>query len=548
MRQILYIFILFSFVSCQKGIIIVDDVPPNTPKGAQIYITGNFNLWDPGDNRFQMKMREDSTYIVELPRTIGSVYYKFTRGDWTTVEKDRCGNEVRNRHFRFSGSDTMVHAIESWADLDPVNCDSVTIVIKDIPETTPDDEPIKIAGSFNAWSPGDDVEYLLKKDSKMDAYTVKVPRKSYQGKATNLLTYKFVREDITISEVDRFGREIEPRVLNFEKGDTVEVSIENWVDQVNPELSKVTIVLDEIPDNTPRGDDIYLTGNFNDWNPGDKAYQFEKKDNGKYILSIPRLKWGLSFKITRGSWPTEFANRCGHNQGNQNYNYDDIDTLHYSIQAWKDLPPPVADDVVFMITDVPANTPDSATLYLASGCRNWQPAVKGFAFNKTERGEYVLSVPRDNNCHEFKITRGSWLNQEVDQKGRYIENRRMENPCQDTVFINVVSWSDLNPLSAHSVYVEIENVPENTPPNARFYLVGLFNNWNPKDDQFIFNKDEKGTPYIQVPAHYLFDGFKITRGGWDRVEGNRRGRFINNRVFKGDADTLRIEIAGWEDK
>ena len=89
-KTILFVLLtLFVISSCKQVVIKVEKIPGNTPVSDDLYITGNFNLWDPGDESYKLKKTEDSTYIVTLPMTFGQIKYKFTRGDWTTVEKDR---------------------------------------------------------------------------------------------------------------------------------------------------------------------------------------------------------------------------------------------------------------------------------------------------------------------------------------------------------------------------------------------------------------------------------------------------------------------------
>ena len=83
---------LLLLVSCHQAVIKVEGIPGNTPKGQPLYVTGNFNNWDPGDEAYQMTLNSVTVLIlfIFLPG-FGSVEYKITRGDWTTVETDVCG-------------------------------------------------------------------------------------------------------------------------------------------------------------------------------------------------------------------------------------------------------------------------------------------------------------------------------------------------------------------------------------------------------------------------------------------------------------------------
>ena len=332
---ILVVFAAFSiFSSCKQVIVKVEKIPKNTPAGADLYITGNFNLWDPGDETYRLIQNSDKSYYTTLPSTFGRIKYKFTRGDWTTVEKDKCGNEKDDRYAYTYESDTLFNIIESWSDLDPLNCDSVTIVLIDLPENTPEGDDIMIAGNFNAWNPADDNRYRFKKDS-MGRLTVAIPRSF--NKDGNKCLYKIVRGDISRPEADKFGNDIDKRVLDFEKGDTVRISVTKWKDLLEYSKNRITIILSKIPENTPKRDYIFLVGNFNNWWPRDINYIFGKNKEGLNFISIPRHKYGLAFKITRGSWEKEAAHQNGIKLDNLEYNYDEIDTIYLEIERWLDL-------------------------------------------------------------------------------------------------------------------------------------------------------------------------------------------------------------------
>jgi hypothetical protein len=214
--------------SCREVVITIDEIPANTPAGAAIYVTGNFNYWDPGDNNFQMELTKDSTYTITLPKVLGTVEYKFTRGDWTTVEKNKCGLELADRVLTRNDNDSVVHTIESWSDLDPINCDSITIVLTGIPPETPMDEQIKIAGNFNTWNPGNDSSYVLKPNPETNELTVTIPVDS--GRSPEDIVYKIVRGNDLKSEVDEFGNKVDKRKLLLSKEGRVYINVEGWED------------------------------------------------------------------------------------------------------------------------------------------------------------------------------------------------------------------------------------------------------------------------------------------------------------------------------
>lgn len=86
---------------------IIDDRP--------VYITGNFNLWNPKDLEFQM-IREDKThYSLEVDDKIlpEEIQYKYTKGGWESVELDRFGNITKNR-IAFLEEEETEDVVEQW--------------------------------------------------------------------------------------------------------------------------------------------------------------------------------------------------------------------------------------------------------------------------------------------------------------------------------------------------------------------------------------------------------------------------------------------------
>ncbi|RLD76227.1 MAG: hypothetical protein DRJ10_13895 [Bacteroidetes bacterium] len=546
-KKILFVLLIFFiFSSCKQIVVKVEGIPKNTPVGADIYITGNFNLWDPGDDSYILTQNADSTYIVTLPTTFGRIEYKFTRGDWTTVEKDRCGNEQDDRYAYTFDNDTIINSIESWSDLDPLDCDSVTIVLVQLPENTPKDDEIKIAGNFNAWNPADDDRYKFKKDSLTGKMSVSIPR-SFNRDGIKI-NYKIVRNDISRPEADKYGEDIAKRILDFEKGDTSFIKVEQWGDLSDTDENNVTIVLHKIPQITPENNNIFLVGNFNDWDPGDIKYVFRKDKMDKYLISIPRKEYGLSFKITRGSWSTEAADKYGFKLNNLDYNYDEIDTINLNIESWLDLASGNHRNVSIIIAKVPENTPQNATLYLFGNYNKWKPGLADYAFKKNDQGLYSLTVPWKWNDLEFKITRGSILKQEVAANGQKIENRKIRRKFVDTLLVNVEKWNDLAGPNEKIINIELSKIPKNTPKLSDIYIVGGFNDWDPGDNRFKLKVNNRGKYSISMLDRWLKMGFKFTRGSWRSVEADESGDFIQNRMYKSSASKIYLQIDGWEDK
>lgn len=80
-----------------------------------VYITGNFNKWNPKDANYQLTENGENAYQIEiddekLPETIE---YKFTRGGWENVEIDRLGNITHNRKAEKS-KEEIQDIVEKW--------------------------------------------------------------------------------------------------------------------------------------------------------------------------------------------------------------------------------------------------------------------------------------------------------------------------------------------------------------------------------------------------------------------------------------------------
>jgi len=87
----------------------------NEDDDRPVFITGNFNQWNPRDKNFELSKTEENTYTIEiedkkLPKLIE---YKYSKGGWENVEIDRFGNITPNRKILKSAKKT-VDAVEKW--------------------------------------------------------------------------------------------------------------------------------------------------------------------------------------------------------------------------------------------------------------------------------------------------------------------------------------------------------------------------------------------------------------------------------------------------
>ncbi|QHT70594.1 hypothetical protein GXP67_30045 [Rhodocytophaga rosea] len=329
-RRYLYLFLMLMGIlvsSCQKVTIVVEGIPSNTPRGAALFVSGNFNVWDPGDQSYMLNRNKDSTYSITLPRGTGKIQYKFTRGDWKTVETDGCGHELENRITQLGEEDTIYTHIMSWEDLGPINCDLVTFAV-DVPAYTPEDQGVYLAGSFNNWNPGNP-KYRLAKGEK-GIYYIQVPRQS------GTIEYKFTRGDWSREEVNEIGEPIPNRQFTYGKEDTVYVKIPAWID-IEPEFRPEVTFIVNAPRETPPNAGIYIAGTFNGWFTKDEKYRLKKTGPSQYAITLSALDRYIEFKFTRGSWATEELDENGWKISNRQFVFGRADTVVINIPHWNDI-------------------------------------------------------------------------------------------------------------------------------------------------------------------------------------------------------------------
>lgn len=97
----------------------VNAYPSNTPHDAVLYLTGDFNDWNPGDQRYTFTLQPDSSYALIFNNPPDSFDYKITRGNWSSVEGRPNGRHRLNRTYvraKNAGGRAYLE-IQSWEDL-----------------------------------------------------------------------------------------------------------------------------------------------------------------------------------------------------------------------------------------------------------------------------------------------------------------------------------------------------------------------------------------------------------------------------------------------
>lgn len=541
---IVMILITVLVSSCGEVTIEVDKLPSNTPKGDLIFLAGNVNYWDPGDPRYTLTLKNDSSgYYITIPKGFGNLEYKFTRGDWKSVEVDRCGFSISNRSLSVFQDDTVIHQIGSWKDLKPADCEYVTLVIDDLPENTPDDEPITLAGDFNQWGLTD-TNFQFLPDGKGRRIL-----KLIKPRGVEEIEFKVMRGNLSTVETDEFGNELVPRKLDLNEADSMFLTVKNWSDQVHGKLGEIELVIPKLPASTPPDAAIFLATNLNNWYPRSENFKFTKQPNGTYTLTLPHQPL-LEFKVTRGSWENVEVDAFGNEIPNRviaPINTKDT-TVKIEVQAWKDMTP-FEKGSVFFLVEVPPTT-DGENVYMPNSFNDWDENDRSYRLKQLGENQYGIAIEKRFKRMHFKFVReGDWESVEVDAEGREMENRWFAYRGEDTVRLQVANWRDKAFDESPTLTLVIDKVPEYTPKEANIYLAAEFtgNYWSANDRDYRFEKTADGTYYLTIKKSGQGFDFKFTRGEWDLVEADKKGYDIPNRFYQfSTEDTAYFQIAGWK--
>ena len=111
----LYLLLLPAFAISQYKVTLILDSVPAKPVADKIYVSGNFNNWDPADPETELVKDANGKFTKIFTDASAVDYeYKFTLGSWQTVECAANGADIPNRKLTLH-SDTVLHfAIAAW--------------------------------------------------------------------------------------------------------------------------------------------------------------------------------------------------------------------------------------------------------------------------------------------------------------------------------------------------------------------------------------------------------------------------------------------------
>jgi len=114
----------FLLLACQKtdsqqpnSVTIIVDSSTEFTENKSIYISGNFEGWTGGHELYKLAEVNDQ-FSITLEESQEQLDYKFTLGNWNTVEVSSEGNDITNRTYVFSKpKDTLKLVVENWKGL-----------------------------------------------------------------------------------------------------------------------------------------------------------------------------------------------------------------------------------------------------------------------------------------------------------------------------------------------------------------------------------------------------------------------------------------------
>jgi predicted alpha/beta superfamily hydrolase len=103
-------------------------------------------------------------------------------------------------------------------------------------------------------------------------------------------------------------------------------------------------------------------------------------------------------------------------------------------------------------------------------------------------------------------------------------------------------------FSQTTVRFQIESLPSYHNQRSDIFIAGSFNEWNPKNNNYKFQRTEKGEYFLEISMTNGDHEYKITRGSWNEVESKKGGKGMANRKISVKEKTeIKLNIEEWAD-
>lgn len=85
-------------------------------RAEKIFLAGNVNNWNPADSMYQLVYHNGFYEGLFANFPSGKLEFKFTKGSWSSVEKDKQGADIPNREVVINTDTTLNLALGSWSE------------------------------------------------------------------------------------------------------------------------------------------------------------------------------------------------------------------------------------------------------------------------------------------------------------------------------------------------------------------------------------------------------------------------------------------------
>ena len=100
----------------KKLTIIIAELPEIDLADLTVYLTGDFNNWNPKNDAHQFKINKQSQLQLTLSLTVSIVNFKITKGSWEKVECNAYGEGITNRSLKLNNDTTIYLKIPGFTD------------------------------------------------------------------------------------------------------------------------------------------------------------------------------------------------------------------------------------------------------------------------------------------------------------------------------------------------------------------------------------------------------------------------------------------------
>jgi tetratricopeptide (TPR) repeat protein len=147
-----------------------------------MYLVGSFNDWNPSDENYKLLPLDAQHVYLDVKVQAGHYEYKFTRGNWPTVEGAASGLDISNREINVRRDTTVNIVIEGWMDK-----------FKDI-STLPDSTQWRVAYSRSFFYLETNLDSSYKYAQQANALLVKLHDKKYEADMDRILGRIMLRQ------------------------------------------------------------------------------------------------------------------------------------------------------------------------------------------------------------------------------------------------------------------------------------------------------------------------------------------------------------------